>query len=266
MKTRYADAILRYLAIHGSITHGSAERLLHVSPVTVRRIFRELAEDRRALRAHGELRAFAGVSDGTVPVLQREYRQAEEKEILAQRALGYLDPNRLNMIHGGTTTQYLAEYITAGSYLTDSVSFAEALNRRFPAGNGPNLAVTGGILNMKAGFLYGPKAQAVVRSYAAAVFLTSVRGLDREGLLETDEHTVGIMRSMMAASGKTIVLADHRKFDTAGNCRLAAWSEIDLLITFDAPENAGMIRELLAAGVKIDLIPLEPKKKGVGEA
>ncbi len=254
MRQRYADAILRYLSLHGSITHGNAERMLHVSPVTVRRLFRELAETHKATRVHGGLQALTYTSPGEIPIPQREFRQAEEKELLAQRALGYLDPERLNMIHGGTTTQYLAKYLTSGTFLTDSVSIADSLNRRFPNGDGPQLVLTGGIYNMKAGFLYGPKAQGIVRSYAAATLVTSVRGVDREGLLETDEHAVGILRSMMTASERMIVMADHRKFQIKGNCRLAGWSEVDVLITTESEENKELLQELRKAGLNIDLI------------
>ncbi len=265
MNERHADSIIRYLALHGSITHGNAERMLHVSPVTVRRLFRALAENHRAIRVHGGLRAFSGSAGGTIPVSQREFRQPREKELLAQRVLGYLDAERLNMIHGGTTTQYLSKYITSGCYLTDSVFFADALNRRFPNGDGPALVVTGGILNMKAGFLYGPKAQAVVRSYVAAVLVTSVRGCDAAGLLETDEHSTGMIRNMMLSAEKTIVVADHRKFHIKGNCRLAGWKEIDLLVTTENAGNADFLKRLQDQGVQVDIIPQMQPMEGDSE-
>ena len=50
--------------------------------------------------------------------------------------------------------------------------------------------------------------------------------------------------------------AARRKFGRTGICRLCGWDKVDLLITAETPENAGEIRFLKQAGVKIELVPL----------
>lgn len=254
MKERYREQLERHLALRGMISHQYAEKLLKVSPVTVRRLFREMAEKHLAIRFHGGLRAADDGRAGVIAIPQREATQSEEKELLARRASAECNPEGLNIIHGGTTTRKIAKYLTRGTFLLDSVLIAAELSRMYPGGDGPNVLLTAGSLDIKAGFLYGPKAWETIRSYSADVFITSVRGLDRKGLLETDDQTVGVMRAMMASSRRVVVVADHRKFGRRGPCRLCGWDKVDLLITTETAENASEIRNLRESGVHIELV------------
>ena len=255
MKERYREQLERHLALRGMISHQYAEKLLKVSPVTVRRLFREMAEKHLAIRFHGGLRTSDnGRTAGVIAIPQREATQSEEKEILARRASAECDTEGLTMIHGGTTTRKMAKYLTRGTFLLDSVLIAAELSRMYPGGDGPDVLLTAGSLDIRAGFLYGPRALETIRSYSADVFITSVRGLDRKGLLETDDQTVGVMRAMMASSRRTVVVADHRKFGRRGPCRLCGWDKVDLLITTETPENAQELRILRESGVHIELV------------
>jgi DeoR/GlpR family transcriptional regulator of sugar metabolism len=256
----HLEILEQHLLLNGTMTHQYAEKLLNVSPATVRRLFREMDQMQKAVRFHGGLSAFPEKNTGAVPIPRREVRQTEEKERLAIRVLSEFSAFGLNLIHGGTTTQRIAKYLTTGMFLTDSVLIAAEVCRKYPGGGGPSLLLTGGALDMTAGFLYGPKTQSVIRSYAADVFVTSVRGIDRQGLLETDDQTVGVMRAMMSASRRTVVIADHLKFRQRGSCRLSGWNEIDLLITSECEENRDDLDYLRKNGVKIELI--EPFTKG----
>lgn len=256
MKPGYWEILEQHLALRGTLTHQEAEKLLKVSPATVRRLFREIAMQQKAIRFHGGLSVIPGSSPGTIAIPNREIRQMEEKELLARQVLPEISSTGLNMIHGGTTTQKIAKYLTKGMFLTDSVLIAAELSRLYPSGGGPSVLLTGGFMDTKAGFLYGPKSQSVIRTYAADVFITSVRGIDRHGPLETDDQTVGVMRAMMASSQKTIVLADHLKFKQKGPCRLSGWNEIDLLITSEHEENKADIAFLRNNGLNIKLIDL----------
>ena len=254
MKKAYLEILERHLSLRGTLTHQYAEKLLKVSPATVRRLFREIALQRKAIRFHGGLSALPQESSGVIAIPHRETRLAEEKELLARQVLPEFSSAGLNMIHGGTTTFRIAKYLVSGIFLTDSVLIAAEVSRRYPGGDGPAMLLTGGQLDIRAGFLYGPKAVSDIRSYAAEVFVTGVRGLDRQGLLETDDQTVGVMRAMMDASRRTVVLADHLKFRQRGACRLAGWNEIDLLITSECKENQEDIAFLKGKGVRVELI------------
>ena len=260
MKEKHLNLLERNLALRGMISHQYAEKLLKVSPVTVRRLFREMAENHRAIRFHGGIRALDDGRAGVVAIPQREATESEEKERLACRAALEFNREGLNMIHGGTTTRKVAKYLEAGTYLMDSVLIAAELSRMYPGGGGPEVILTAGLLDITAGFLYGPKAAEIVRSYCADVFLTSIRGFDEHGLLETDDHAAGMIRVMMESSRRTVVIADHRKFGRRGICRLCGWDKVDLLITVETQENAEALRRLKKSGVNIESIPLNKTK------
>ena len=256
LKEKHLNLLERNLALRGMISHQFAEKLLKVSPATVRRLFREMAESRRAIRFHGGIRTWDDGRAGVIAIPQREATQSEEKELLACRAALEFNRKGLNMIHGGTTTRKVARYLEAGTYLMDSVLIAAELSRMYPGGGGPEVILTAGLLDITAGFLYGPKAVEIIRSYCADVFLTSVRGFDRDGLLETDDRAVGMIRAMMDSSRRTVVIADHRKFGHRGICRLCNWSRVDLLITVETPENSEALRQLKKSGVNLESIPV----------
>ena len=256
MKEHYQRTLERHQALRGRITHRAAGELLKVSPATVRRIFREMADRHLALRYRGGLQQVNFTGNGVFSIPQRESSQAADKEILVQRAVAEFAPGALNMIHGGTTTSKIAKYLTSGSYLIDSVLIAAEISRLHPGGDAPPVILCGGSLDIRAGFLHGTRAEETIRAYCAETFITSVRGIDGEGLLETDDRAVGVIKAMMAASRRTVVVADHQKFSRKGQCRLCGWERVDLLITTRCEDNAPLLEELEKKGVRVVLLPM----------
>jgi DeoR/GlpR family transcriptional regulator of sugar metabolism len=70
------------------------------------------------------------------------------------------------------------------------------------------------------------------------------------GFSVADEPEAVASRALMAAAGKTIVLADHSKIGQATFARLCRLPEVDLLITDDGvlPEQLTKLQE---AGLKV---------------
>ena len=255
MKEKRQQEILAALEQYHFLNTRQCAALFNRSEATLRRDFILLQQAGLVKRLHGGIQSLTDDhSSPLAPLNLRGSWNQDQKRLLAETAVKYIGQGESIMIHGGTTTQRIAKYLVSGTYLTDSVLIAAELSRRYPGGDGPSMLLTGGQLDIKAGFLYGPKALSVIRSYVAEVFVTSVRGVDRQGLLETDDQTVGIMKAMMAASRKTVVIADHLKFQQKGPCRLAGWNEVDLLITSECRENQDDIAFLKRKGIRIELI------------
>ncbi|MDD3153278.1 MAG: DeoR/GlpR family DNA-binding transcription regulator [Victivallaceae bacterium] len=255
MKAHYVNAVMNHLATHEQLSTCAACKLLQVSPATVRRIFNEMAQQNHVVHVHGGVQLIPARDGATIPFAIREQWQSGEKELLARKALENLRNDSTTFVHSGTTTLFLAKYITQGTFITDSVAFAQVLCRRFPEEYGPNVILTGGTLDRKAGMLHGYKTERSIRSYHADFMITSVRALDSGGLIETDDIAVGTQRAMMSCSDKVIVLADHLKYSRKGTCRLAGWNEVFLLITTECEENRRMIGQLRDKGVRIVTVP-----------
>jgi len=252
---RYARQILNYLDIHETLTTREAQKLLSVSEATARRIFALLAGSGNVERIHGGVRSLPNSIGRTIPFQIRKQWQSAEKELLARRALEFLKPDSIAFIHSGTTTLFLGKFISSGTFITDSVTLAELLTRRFPGDAGPEVILCGGTLDRKGGMLSGSRAEAAIGGFHADFMITSVRGIDSLGPIETDEKAVGIQRRMMENSAKVIVIADHNKFRRNGYCYLARWREIDVLITTDIPENRSICEGIRAAGTQVITLP-----------
>jgi DeoR/GlpR family transcriptional regulator of sugar metabolism len=258
MKKNYEQLALSYLANHEQLTLTDAMKLLNVSSATVRRFFNRLAETHSVTRIHGGIRALPGTVNQAIPFSLREQWGSEEKELLVRRALEKLKPDSVLFVHGGSTMLFLGKYLQSGTVITNSVTLAEILLRRFPNNDGPEVTLCGGTLDKKAGILLGNAAQQAFTKYRADIMITSARGLDSEGILETNEAAVGIQRMMKEHAASVILVADHVKFSTTGSCRSLRWEEIDLLITTDVPETAGILAEVRGKGVKVETLPLPP--------
>ena len=97
----------------------------------------------------------------------------------------------------------------------------------------------------------GPHALRTVGSYHAAYAILSCRGINEQlGLADSDEAVVQIKQAMIASCDKSILLADHRKFDRSGLVALGPLGSVDMLIT-DAAPSALWQERLEQAGVEL---------------
>ena len=251
MKKDYEQKIIRYLAGNDLLTLTDAMRILGVSSATARRIFNHLAESNLVDRVHGGVRALPNPVNQAIPFFLREQWCSEEKELLTRKALEFLSPDSVTFIHGGSTTLFLGKFIRKGTIITNSITLAEILYHRFPHNDGPEIIVSGGTLDTKAGILLGYKAQQFFADYHANFLITSARGMDGEGLIETNDASVGMQMTMMDHADKVIVVADHNKFAMTGFCRSARWDRIDVLITTASEENRKTLDRIRDCGVNV---------------
>jgi len=255
MKKDYEQQIVHYLSANALLTLTDAMRLLGVSSATARRIFNRLAAANLVNRVHGGVRARPGSGNQAIPFFLREQWCSEEKEGLVRKALEFLKPDSVVFVHGGSTTLFLGKFIRQGTILTNSITLAEILYRRFPDNDGPEIIVSGGTLDPKAGILLGYKAQQFFADYRADFLITSARGMDADGLIETNDASVGMQKTMIEHAARVIVLADHYKFAMTGMCRSVGWNRVNLLITTAAEENRKTLEQIRRCGVEVIVLP-----------
>ncbi len=251
MKERRETIILRYLESNDFLSTFQAAELLRTSPATVRREFARLAENRSARRVQGGLKRLPPEGNNSIPFTLREQWHAEEKAAIALRAREFLNNGDPIFIHGGSTTLALANHIDSGTVITNSVAVCGALMQRFPAGNGPEVILPGGTIDLKAGILFGSRTEAALREYYAGTAFFSARGMDDEGILDTNDQLAAVARMMIRHAEKVIMLADRSKFRKFGMSRMILWPEIDILITGDEPENYPLFNTIRKHGVRI---------------
>jgi DeoR family fructose operon transcriptional repressor len=220
-----------------------------VTSETVRR-------DLTALERQGLLRRVHG---GAIPVerlgfepglASRDAVQAGEKERIAKAALAELPAEGAVLLDAGTTTARLAEILPADRELTvvtNALPVATTLSMR------PNLIlhVIGGRLRTRTMAAVDDWAlRQLTDIYVDVAFIgTNGISVDR-GLTTPDQAEAAVKRAMIAASRRTVVLADHTKIGVDHFARFGRLDQVDALIT-DSGVDEELAGQIEGAGVRV---------------
>jgi len=222
-----------------------------VTTETVRR-------DLTVLERHGLLRRVHG---GAIPVERLGFEPAvatrdsvlvDEKERIAKAALAEVPEEGAILLDAGTTTGRLAEILPSERELTvvtNSVPIVLTLSAR------PNLTVLllgGRVRRTTLAAVDTWALHALAGTYVDVAFL-GTNGVSAErGLTTPDPNEAAVKRAMIAASRRSVVLADHTKIGADRLARFGDLDEIDLLVT-DSGTDPLVADELAAAGPRVVL-------------
>ena len=251
MKKRREEDILKQLETREFISTEEAMELVGGSAATVRRVFIRLAESNLAKRVYGGIRSIPKSTGDAIPHNIREGWLREEKQRLAKRAVEFAPLGSAVFLHGGSTTIALAHHIRGCTIITDCIGICNVLMNRFSSGGGPDVILTGGMLDLKTDMLTGFRAEEGIRDYRADVVFFSARGMDDEGVLDLSDPRFATIRLMIQNADMRVMIADHSKFRKFGLMRMAAWKDINVLVTSDHPENRPWFKKIEKHGVKI---------------
>jgi DeoR family fructose operon transcriptional repressor len=201
-----------------------------VTTETVRR-------DLTVLERHGLLRRVHG---GAIPVERLGFEPAvatrdavlvEEKERIAKSALAEVPEEGAILLDAGTTTGRLAEVLPSERELTvvtNSVQIVLTLSAR------PNLTVLllgGRVRRTTLAAVDTWALSALADTYVDVAFLGTNGVSTERGLTTPDPNEAAVKRAMIAASRRSVVLADHSKIGADRLARFGDLDDIDVLIT-----------------------------------
>lgn len=247
--TERHQQILTTARADGRVDVAALARDLEVTPETIRR-------DLTTLERHGLLRRVHG---GAIPVerlgfepgvADRESRLAGQKERIAKLALDELPDGGAIILDAGTTTIRLAELLPADKELTvvtHSLPVAMLLATR------PNITLhlLGGLVRGRTLAAVGPWAERAMSDIFADVAFLGTNGITVErGLTTPDLAEAGVKRALVAASRRTVVLADHTKFGRSDFAQVAPLSAVDTVIS-DADLDLELADEIEAGGPRV---------------
>lgn len=222
---------------------------LDVSAETIRR-------DLDALERQGLLRRVHG---GAIPadrlgfepgISARDSVAAQEKERIAKAALDELDGATTVLLDAGTTTARLAAMLPADRELTvvtNALPIASVLAAR------PNvtLLLLGGRVRGTTMATVDEWALDVLGDLTADVAFLGTNGFSVErGLTTPDRAEAAAKKAMLAASRRTVVLADSAKHGADQFVRFGRLDQVDALIT-DTGLTAADAAALSAAGPRV---------------
>jgi DeoR family transcriptional regulator, fructose operon transcriptional repressor len=241
--------ILRQARVEGRVDVTTLAEEFAVTAETIRR-------DLTTLERAGVLRRVHG---GGIPVERIGFEPAlaardavltDEKERIAKVALAEVPEEGAIILDAGTTTARLAQALPADRELTvvvNSPAIAVILGPRVNI----NLLLIGGRVRGKTLAAVDDWALRPLADLYVDVAFLGTNGLSVErGLTTPDPAEAAVKRAMIAASRRTVVLADHTKIGNDYLSRFGSLSEVDLLIS-DSGLNDELVSDVEAEGVRV---------------
>ena len=246
--------ILNVLKKKGSIQVVDLCQDLNVSSVTIRKDLQFLEDKHQLFRTHGGA-TLVNPYIGDRPVNEKVLLQSAEKEKIGQYASCLIEPSDCILIASGTTVFFLAKHIQPKGNVT---VITGALNVAIEIAHHPNIEVIqlGGIMRKTSSSVTGIYAEKILDDFSCSKLFLGVDGIDLEfGLTTTNMMEAQLNRKMIAASRKTIVLADSSKFGKRGFGKICDLEDIEQIIT-DSNVSQHTVEELEAKGIEVTVLPI----------
>jgi DeoR/GlpR family transcriptional regulator of sugar metabolism len=218
------QALLQLLRTDRALSTRELAERLDVSEATIRRDLALLARRGLIQRAHGGALAPEGEPPYTLKLAQNQ----EVKLAIAQAAQGLVPQGATVILDSGTTLLALAQLLAGRPLrvIALDLPIAQALS----VGETEVLLVGGRVRN---GFysLVGSWAEELLLRVRADLFFLGADACDEGGITNYTFEEVGIKRKAISVSARTVLLADRSKWGRRAPAFVAAWKEVDLMIT-----------------------------------
>jgi DeoR/GlpR family transcriptional regulator of sugar metabolism len=238
------QAILR--AVRSGTAHVTAlAEEFGVSEMTVRRDLHALARDGKLERVRGG----AVNVESERPFSEIAVERLEAKDRIGRAAAALVEDGQTAMIDIGTTTLQAARHLRGRSLTVITTNLA-AYEELLPEPR-IELVLPGGVVRRNYRSLVGMFAEDTLRRLRADIAFLGTSGIDANlAVWDTTMVEVPIKRAMIAASQRTVLLADAAKFDMDAMVRVCEASELDAIVT-DERLAAKRRRALERAGVEV---------------
>lgn len=225
---------------------------LGVTPETVRRDLTELEHRGLLRRTHGGAVRIERMSYST-PVTDRKGLYDDEKAAIAAFALEQIADDSTIGIDAGTSTIKLSELIPRTRRLT-VVTYSLIVATNLAAHPHVKVHFLGGQIVENSRAAVGPwTLDAISRVTMDQVFL-SVDGINRRhGLTTHNIDEAAVKSALMAASRRTVVLADNSKLKREEFGRVAPLEKVDEIIT-DSGVEPSYVHDLEESGPQVSVV------------
>ncbi|WGH79653.1 DeoR/GlpR family DNA-binding transcription regulator [Jannaschia ovalis] len=219
---------------------------------TIRRDLSDLAEAGRLERVHGG----AVLPSGTVNIAYEERRRlaAASKQAIARACAAQIPEDCSIFLNIGTSTEAVAaELIHHRNLLvvTNNMNVANILSNKADC----DVIVTGGRMRHSDGGLVGDLTSAAIREFKFDIGVIGCSALDADGdILDFDVQEVGVSRTILNRSRRSLLVADHTKFNRSAPARIGSLADLDMFLT-DAPLPGDLARRCADWGTEVELAP-----------
>ncbi len=244
--------ILQTVRSVGRVRVNELARRFNTSAVTIRNDLNELHHRGLVLRSHG-----GAVLPDTIlresPVHERLKAHSDEKRRIGAMAVSLINDGETIILDSGTTTLEIARQIKKKQgvqIITNGVNIAaELLDAR-----DVQVFIVGGTVRGESASISGHFTEKMFEQFSADKLFLSGAGCDLDfGVSGANLEETMVNRAMLQISREIILVADASKFSKRSMTRIAAFSEIDTVIS-DTGLDEEIQAKLRALGCNLILV------------
>ena len=207
-----------------------------VTPQTIRKDLNDLSERGLLQRYHGGAVISSGVANFGYEA--RRQLATEGKRMIGAKAASLIPDNSSILINIGTTTEQVATALRNRHGLLVITNNTNVINILLGCA-GIEVIVAGGVLRHSDGGVVGEAAVDFIRQFKVDYAVIGTSAIDEDGsLLDYDYREVKVAKAIMDCARHTILVADSMKYERTAPVRIGHISEIDTLVTDNAPPNS----------------------------
>lgn len=221
-----------------------------VSEATLRTDLNQMELEGLLTRTHGGA-VLNDYTDNETSFSAREKRNKQEKSIIAEEALKFIEEKQCILLDASSTALELAHYIKAQplrlTVVTSGVQTALELKEN-PA---VTVILIGGVLTPGSTSIEGTLGLSILDQVNIDIMFTSASGFSLEkGLTDFNLYEVQLKKEMVKRSKKVIALIDHTKIGENSSSVFANTKEIDTFIT-DKPINEDLQKAITNSNTEV---------------
>ncbi|MBR1457232.1 MAG: DeoR/GlpR transcriptional regulator, partial [Oscillospiraceae bacterium] len=235
--------ILRYLANHQNCALGEIAEEFKTSEMTVRRDLHALSAESLITQNSKGLYSLNCDPSFDPRYFLRYSAHHLWKAAIARAAVSLISPGDFIFMDSGTTVLELSKHlegIEPLSVATNNLYIPMYLSQR---PSRIQVEFLGGDVHLPSMSTYGLHACRKIESYNADLLFFSADGLDFEAGVSTDEYRlIDVKTSMLHSARTSVLLIDSSKLNRRAVQRVAALSELDVVVTDSHASDADLAR------------------------
>lgn len=248
------QAMAEYVMRHGNVSVSELADTFDVSVMTVHR-------DLDDLEAHGQVRKFRGgatAQPSSVFESNITYRleaNRREKEAIARRLLGLIEPGMSVMLDDSTTALALARRLGDVTPLTVVTNYMEAI-KLLSGTPGVRLIALGGEYHASHDSFLGVACVDAIEAMSTDLTIVSTSAISDRFAFHQEQEIVLVKRAMLRSARRRVLAVDHTKLDRVALHRVAPLEDFELIVV-DELTPAAAVERLRERRLAVDVAPLD---------
>lgn len=231
---------------------------LGVSEATVRRDLQSLEDRRLVRRVHGGAEPVRRGGAGELLFNEKTSLNAGEKELIAERALDFIQDNDAIFLDGGSTVLALARKLKQRKNLTVVTNSLMAASELMETNH--RLILLGGEFRARSRTLVGPLTSRILESLAIHTAFLGTMGFTVEsGISTSDPNEAYTKELVMKRAAQVVLLADSSKLGTPSLATSGSIDDINIIIT-DENVPGEIVSKLAKKHIEVIRTGNEPEK------